>query len=915
VALTPGFRLGVYEVSALLGEGGMGEVYRATDSTLKRQVAIKVLPASLAGDADRLARFQREAEALAALNHPNIAAIYGLERLDGQEGRDGQGTTSCIVMELVEGEDLSHKLQGLRAQGKGLPIDEALPIAKQIAEALEAAHEQGIIHRDLKPANIKVRPDGTVKVLDFGLAKAIDQSPASSPQFPVPGLSMSPTIMSPVMSGVGVILGTAAYMAPEQAKGRAVDKRADIWAFGVVLYEMLTGRRLFEAEDVSETLAAVLTRDVRMAALPAAVPAQVQTLLRDCLARDPKQRLRDIGDARLTLEKIIAGAPDEATAVAASPAPMASSSSRALPWMIALVLAAAAVALAIPASRYLRQSPPLETRLDIVTPATVQPASFALSPDGRQIVFVATDDKTSRLWLRSLSSTTAQPLAGTDGATLPFWSPDGRSIGFFAANALKRLDLGGSAPQTLAPAPNGNGGTWNADGVIVYSPNNTSPLLRVAASGGAPAAVTILGAQQTGQIHPQFLPDGRRLVFLVAGTTDVSGVYLAGLDGRSPVRLTAEARTSAVYASPGFLVWGRAGTLVAQKVDIERSVLVGEPVTLTASLADDVSYLRSAVSVSANGLIAFRTASGGQRQLTWFDRSGAPQGVVGGPDSTQLQPRLSPDGRRVAVVRGNLGNPDIWLLDGARASRFTFDPGQDWFATWSPDGTRLVYRSRGIGGPLYMKLTSGAGVEEQFLATDQTLTASSWSPDGRFLMYMSIDPKTNADLWVIPMTGDAEHRKPFVFLKTPFREAYGTFSPDSRWVAYHSNESGRPEVYVRSFTPPGATPASASAAAGQWQISTTGGILPMWRSDGKELYYVNPDGALMAVPIAVTATGVEPGTPVMLFQTHMFGGGADVQLGWQYDVARDGRFLINTLVNDTAAPITLIQNWQPDAKK
>ena len=457
MALTPGTRLGVYEVTAQIGEGGMGQVYRALDTKLKRQVAIKILPQSLAADHDRLARFQREAEVLASLNHPNIAAIYGLEESGGM---------TALIMELVEGDDLSQRI----ARG-AIPIDEALPIAKQIAEALEAAHEQGIIHRDLKPANIKVREDGTVKVLDFGLAKAMEPAAGSSP-----GASMSPTL-SLHATTAGVILGTAAYMSPEQARGKTVDKRADIWAFGAVLYEMLTGTRAFEDEDVSMTLSKVLQREPDFDALPAAVPARVSQVLRVCLRQDSKQRVGDIRDVRLALE----GAFETTVPSATTVAPLPSRGTR-VAWIVAAAAVLASAALAIPVVRYLRETPPPETRVDIVTPATAARISFALSPDGRQIVFVASGDGASRLWLRPLASTTAQPLAGTEGADLPFWSPDSKSVGFFAGGALKRIDIGGGAPQTVATAAP-RGGTWSADGVILFAPNITGPLFRISASG------------------------------------------------------------------------------------------------------------------------------------------------------------------------------------------------------------------------------------------------------------------------------------------------------------------------------------------------------------------------------------------------------------------------------------------------
>ena len=842
-------------------------------------------------DPERVARFQREARTLASLNHPSIGGIYGLEEADG---------ITALVMELVEGEDLAQRI----ARG-AIPLDEALAIARQIAEALEAAHEQGIIHRDLKPANIKVRPDGTVKVLDFGLAKALAPEPGSAAAVQ---LSQSPTITTPAMSQAGMILGTAAYMSPEQARGKAVDKRADIWAFGAVLFEMLTGTRAFAGDGISDTLANVLKVEPDWNRLPAEASPRVRLALRACLQKDPKQRLGDVQSVRLALE----GAFETATSPTTVPATSSTSRGR-LAWMAALGIAAMViVAMAVPTVRHLRETPPPsppETRVDIVTPATDQPESFALSPDGQQIVFVASGDGASRLWLRSLATTTAQPLAGTEAATFPFWSPDGRSVGFFAGGALKRLDLGGGAAQTLTPANNGTGGTWNADGVILFAPSALSSLMRVSATGGAAVAATTLGPQQQAHRHPHVLPDGRRFLFYVRSAPDTTGIYLGGLDGSAPTRLTS-ADSAGVFLPSGWLLWVRAGTLVAQRLDVAQAALVGEPVTLADGVADDGAN-RSAVSVAATGLVAYRTGGGNQRQMTWVDRSGTARGAVGDPDGNNLRnPRVSPDERRVVVFRTVQGNRDLWLLDGARTSRFTFDAALDDFPLWSPDGTRIVFRSTRTGlGDLYQKLTSGAGVEERLGASDQTKTPTSWSADGRFLLYVNNDPQTSSDLWVVPMVGD---RTPSVFLKTPFSEVWGAFSPDGRWVAYHSNESGRNDVYVRPFVPPGA---AGTAAGGQWQVSTAGGIHPAWRPDGKELYYLNPAGAMMATPITVTGATLEPGASVVLFPTRIYGGGVDVQQGRQYDVARDGRFLINTELDSADAPITLLQNWNPEGTR
>ncbi|MEQ1758182.1 MAG: protein kinase [Vicinamibacterales bacterium] len=935
MALSPGTRLGPYEVTAQIGVGGMGEVYRATDTNLKRQVAIKVLPASVAGDTERLARFQREAEVLAALNHPHIAAIYGLEKTP---------EFTALVMELVEGDDLSQLIA--RRAGPtgpaGLPLDEALPIAKQIAEALEAAHEQGIIHRDLKPANIKVRADGTVKVLDFGLAKAL--GPDSGQQAVGSGqgvaLSQSPTITTPaMMTGVGMILGTAAYMSPEQARGKVVDKRADIWAFGAVLFEMLSGTRPFDGEDIAETLGAVIHKEPVWSRLPAATPASIRTVLERCLQKDPRQRLRDIGDVRLALDGAFETAAPQTPSVATS-----SGERGRVAWLVASVAVLVAAALAVPAVRYLREAPspaPPETRVDIVTPATDRPADFALSPDGRQIVFVASGDGVSRLWVRSLATTTAQPLAGTEGAAAPFWSPDSQSIGFFAGGALKRLDLGGGVPQSLALVTRGLGGTWNADGVIVFAPGLAAALMRVAATGGAAMTMTTFGPGQTSHRYPQFLPDGRRFLFFSAGAADTAGIYLGTLDGDGPMRLTpadrsgvylpsgpgrAEAsseggaRSAEASSEGGWLLWVRAGTLVAQRLDVAKAALMGEPVRLAEAVTAP-TFNESALSVAATGLVAYRMGGASQSQLTWFDRSGTARGTLGDADTSLFQPNVSPDGRQVVVNRAVQGNTDVWRLDGGRTSRFTFDAANDVRPIWSPDGTRVAFGSNRMGQmDLYQRLTSGAGVEERFVASDQVKTASSWSADGRFLLFNSTDPQTSIDLWVAPMVGD---RTPSVFLKTPFRETQGAFSPDGQWVAYQSNESGRDEVYVRPFVSPSpqasadksGTSASAPATAGgQWQVSTEGGIHPVWRRDGKELYYLNPVGAMMAAPIATGAT-FSPGAPVVLFPTRIVGGGLDGGIGRQYDVAPDGRILINTALPGDAAPITLIQNWQPEAKK
>ncbi len=604
-----------------------------------------------------------------------------------------------------------------------------------------------------------------------------------------------------------------------------------------------------------------------------------------------------------------AAAEQAAAAIARSVPATGVQSSRRLGWIVAAVLGIAAGALSATAIRYLRETPPPETRLDIVTPATSQPDSFALSPDGRRIVFVASGDGASRLWLRSLASTTAQPLAGTEGATDPFWSPDSRSIGFFADGALKRLDLGGGAPQTLASAPNGAGGTWNAAGVILFAPDRIgSPLMRVSATGGPARAVTTLMAQ-LGHDSPFFLPDGHHFLFFARAPSDTGGIYLGDLNRSAPTRLT-NTESPAVYLPTGWMLWIRDGALVARRLDVGKAALTGAPVTLATGLPAGGDA--NSESVSAKGLVAYRVGAVSQTQLTWFDRSGAARGSVEQPDGALYDPHVAPDGRRVVVMRVTAQGENLWLLDGERMSRLTFGASIDFNPVWSPDGTRIVFSAERSGSfGLYQKLVNGAVGDEQLLVSSgQQMFPQSWSPDGRFLLYMSFDPQTDEDLWVLPMRGD---HTPSVFLKTPFREIWGAFSPDSRWVAYQSNQSGRFEIYVRPFHPPGAKHTDSDSAAVQWQVSTAGGVFPTWRPDGKEIYYIDPSGAMMAAPITVSGATFAAGTPVKLFQTRIVGGGLAAQQGRQYDVAPDGRFLIDTVSESAAAPITLILNWNPEA--
>ncbi len=623
--------------------------------------------------------------------------------------------------------------------------------------------------------------------------------------------------------------------------------------------------------------------------------------------------LRTILDPAAVAAAAAEAAEQAAAAIARAAAATGSQSSRRLGWIVASVAIVGMAVLAVPAIRYLRETPPPEPpeiRTDIVTPATSEPDSFALSPDGRQIVFVASGDGASRLWLRPLASTTAQPLAGTEGATAPFWSPDGRSIGFFADRALKRLDLGGGAPYTLAPAPDEFGGTWNAAGVILFAPSAGSHLMRVSAAGGAAQAVTTLKAGQTGQGAPFFLPDGHHFLFGVVGSSAAGGIYLGDLTGGAPTPLT-NAQSRPVYLPTGWMLWVRDGALMAQRLNVGKAALTGAPVTLATGLPAG-GFVRP-VSVSATGLVAYRVGVVVHTQLTWFDRSGAARGSVAAPEGTLLGARVAADGRRVVVARGAAQGENLWLLDGERMSRLTFGATIDFSPVWSPDGMRIVFTSNPSGTfDLYQTLVNGAvGDAQPLLSAGQVKISglpTSWSPDGRFLLYTNIDPQTRAEVWVLPMVGA---HTPSVFLKTPFDESNGVFSPDGRWVAYQSNESGRYEIYVRPFHPPGAKDSDAASGAMQWQVSITGGIDPTWQRDGKEIDYIDPSGAMMAAPITVSGAMFAAGTPVKLFEAHIVGGGENVARGREYDIAPDGRFLINTVSESAAAPITLIQNWNP----
>ena len=892
--LTVGSRLGHYDVTALIGEGGMGQVYQATDTKLNRQVALKILPEAFATDPDRLARFQREAQVLASLNHPNIAAIHGLEESEG---------TRALVLELVEGPTLADRI----ARG-AIPLDEALPIAKQIAEALEAAHEAGVIHRDLKPANIKVKDDGTVKVLDFGLAKALDTSPEGDP-------SQSPTLTA-AATQMGVIMGTAAYMSPEQARGKTVDKRADIWSFGVVLYEMLTGRTAFEGEDVSVTLADVIRAELSWEQLPDDLPPILSTYLRRCLHKDPSQRIRDIGDVRLAME----GAFETATAHPGdSPVALVAPASK-LPWLVTGVAAIAAVAVSV--LHFGETVPPVDvSRFQVELPGGAsdpQSGFLVLSPDGRHLALT----HGNQLWVRSFDSLEARPIDGTGGARYPFWSPDSASLAFFAGGDLKKVSRTGGLVQTLPAAANGRGGAWSPNGTIVLSPIGNGTLSAVPASGGDVRAVTALPEASGSDAHryPQFLPDGERFLYLyLTSDADVAGVYVGSLDPQTPPRRVLDGRNQAQYvASPvrsgdGYLVYRQDTVLMAQSFDASSLQSAGAAFPVADGIgmgAGNTGYSR--FSTSSSGSLAYAPEDVQNTELVWFSRNGERLDLLTAADRIQGF-SVSRSQERAAIVVGQIGFEigDIWLqnLAGGAPSRFTFGPPPGWRnPVWAPDGDWVAYSTSNLAGlghyDIRRKPTNRSGDEELLLSEATNLRIWDWAPDGSYLVY-SESTTQDRDIQILPLTGD---RTPVAFLETPARESHAQVSPDGGWMAYVSDEQGDPQVYVKSI------PATTSL----WQISVDGGTMPRWRQDGRELFYRGADGTLMAVDVGSNLANEGPAaelfehepTPKPLFDGVPATGSI---FTFTYQPSADGqRFAVLGPAPGSESSITVVLNWSQE---
>jgi Tol biopolymer transport system component len=873
--MSPQQTIAHYRVTAKLGEGGMGEVWRATDTKLHREVAIKILPEAFAADPDRLARFTREAQVLASLNHPNIAAIYGVEE-------------RALVMELVEGAEV----------GQALPPANLDDWIHQLIDALEYAHEHGIVHRDLKPSNIKVTPEGRLKVLDFGLAKAIASDPAPSDPKVSPTLTMSATM-------AGMIMGTAAYMAPEQARGQAVDKRADIWAFGVVVYEILTGKPLFLGPTISDTLAAVLRQDVNLDA----VPPRFRRLLRVCLERDPRRRMRDIGDARLLLE------PEVGQTLPPANPPRASHG-----WPLRMTAAAGILAAGALAFVHFREAAPLAPliRFTVPAPETARYGPWlALSPDGRYLGFTAAgSDGKNHIWIRALDSLEARMLAGSDGVNTFFWSPDSRHVAFLAGAKLKKMDISGGPAQILCDGPGaGLGGSWNARDEILFG-GTAGPIMRVSASGGAPAPVTALGADDLMHLYPSFLSDGRRFLYM----NRAAEIFLGSLDAkasaqaRKPV-LRAGTPVSFGYAPPrrgsttGHILFVRDQALVSQDFDEKTLALAGEPKPVAEPISTNLS--RATFSVSPAGTIAYRTgAESTNVEYTWFDRDGRTMGRAGSVSSGRDEVALSPDGARLAHTAG--GPSQVAVLDLVRGidSRLSFNSDGGHGPAWSPDGKWIAFGSSVSGSTaLYLKDAANGAPERKLLQTPTIKYVDGWSPDGRFLLFSELNLKNSlTGLWAIPDPLATGEPKPFPLGDPSLREQQSALSPDSRWLAYNFADSGGNDIYVRPFPPGG-------ERTGRWRVSASGGTEPRWRADGKELFFLASDGKLMAVDVTASSSAAvfQSGIPHALFATQL----AADPLGFNYDVSRDGkRFLLAVPPAQSAAtPVTLVLNWEEMLKK
>lgn len=889
-----GSMLGPYEIIAPLGAGAMGEVYQARDTRLKRQVAVKVLPSEFSTDKERLQRFEKEAHSASALNHPNIVTIHEIGQID---------SSPYIVMELVDGKTLREILSS-----GPLPLRKMLNIATQIAEGLAKAHSAGIVHRDLKPENLMITKEGLIKILDFGLAKlTLIESSADRK-------SQTPTIGE---THPGLILGTVMYMSPEQACGLPVDFRSDQFSFGIILYEMLTGKQPFQRNSIAETISAVLNEEPGMNdSVHLNIPEPLRWILESCMVKDSEGRYASTKDLARDLARIRDRLSANVTSAEAlfQSAPHKNKLKHLIAAISGLAILATVIIL-ITTSSTKRPEPGPTIRFAVHSPEKStfnfigrDAGPVAISPDGRRLAFSTTTQEGRRLlFVHSLDKLVAQSLNGTDGASYPFWSYDSRSIGFFADGKLKKIESTGGAVQTLTDAPLGRGGTWNKDGVIVFSPGVFHPLYRISSAGGATTPVTKIAKGELSHRWPHFLPDGQHFVYLEfkpsrEGVIMVHDVRVGSLDNMDSQFLL-KSNSRVAYASPGYLLSIRESTLMAIPFDAKSLRITGEPLPIADNAQVYLNTASAIFSASENGNLAYQ--AGGTptvSQLIWFDRSGKQVNAIG-PPSDYEDPHISPDGSKVALNKldPQTGVSNIWIYDlsSGTDTRFTFSRSFDHNPIWSPDKSKIVFDSNRKGpAGLYQRSLIGTEGEELLFDSDEEKTPTDWSPDGQIIIYQSSNLKNRWDLWTLPLSGD---RKPRPLLRNEYNEMDGRISPNGKWLAYTSDESGLREVYVSAI----------SGSSGKWQISTAGGSQPKWRRDGKEIYYLAADRKLMAVPIQ-DSDHFQAGTANPLFETRSRYTGNSA-----YDVTSDGqRFLINTVVSgQTSTPITVVINWTSDLKK
>jgi len=901
-----GTKLGPYDIVGALGVGGMGEVYRARDTKLGREVALKVLPAAFAGDAERMGRFQREAKVLASLNHPNIASIYGFE---------DSGSRHALVMELVEGPTLADRIKT-----GAIPLDEALPIAKQIAEGLEYAHERGIVHRDLKPANIKLTANDAVKILDFGLAKALEGDPGQV------DISSSPTI-SRMATQAGIILGTAAYMSPEQAKGKAVDRRADIWAFGCVLFEMLAGRRPFDGETITDILAAVVMKEPDWTTLPATTPPGVVRLLRRCMTKDPRARLQSVGEARIAIRHIEDGGGEQEHNAAAILAPSAAPMWRRVrPWAAGVLLAFAVGA----ATGYFLHRSFVVQGLHVAI--TLPPgfhldtynASVAFSHDGQRLALAGQEQAgVQQIWIRSLDGDQLQPLAGTAGATYPFWSPDNRYLGFFADQKLKKIEIATGSVQTLCDAPNGRGGTWNQFGEIVFSPDYQDGLYEVSDSGGTPTQITRVTRGGVSHRLPHFLPDGHRVLFFSQGISargasnnhaaDEEGIYCLDLASRRAERVTREA-SEGRYALPDHLVFFRGSTLMAQGFDATTCRITGQPKLIAENVSFNPLRFTGEFAVSKSGMLVYqRAGAAAKSQLTLFDADGNKLGTVGEPEKFGDEVMLSPNDSEVATtITDSEGLTSLWIYDlrSGVGKRLTF--GSKYAGAqgpaWSPDGKQLVFDVGGDEDTMFLQPADGSSSPRFLYKSAVGKDPNSWSPDGKFLAFDALLNK-GVSIWLLPLGEQDPKPRPFISANGWALE--GAFSPDGKWFAYCSNETGRYEIYVVSFPGPG----------GEFQVSSSGGLFPEWLKGGSELAFVDATGRLQVVNVHTSAQQFETSPPRTLFGGRSLPARPGMPNGEEgatpVYITRDGKRILLPVPTDLnfETPLALETDWMSQLRQ